>query len=136
MMRLRSRFARSMNGNVNLFKQRERKNNQGQFASVVIDENGLIESIDAAGPNFLGSASIFLKARHISILIPEFNQFTLLRNDEINPRLKFLTRIGKSFQVNKFNGGCMLCRMCVHLVERSGMHLVRIMLRPSGSGST
>ena len=105
-------------------------NTQKKYTAVVIDENGHIENIDDPGNDLLGPKSDTSKFHHISVLIPTLSKFQLFRKGEINPRLRFLTRIGQTFEVNKSSGGCLLCRLCLNVIERSGKRLVRIILRP------
>ncbi len=101
-----------------------------QIATVVIDENGHIEDMDDPGHEILGAISDTTESRHITTLIPSLSKFIIFRKGEVNPRLKYLIHIGQSFQVLKLNGGCVLCRLCLNVIERSGKRLVRIILRP------
>lgn len=110
-------------------------NHPAQYPELIIDEHGRIENIYDPGNHLLGAASEKTESRHISMIIPTLSRFQLFRKDQINPRLRFLARIGQRFEVHNFVGGCVFCKLFLHVIEHSGKRLIRITMRPVGTAS-
>ncbi len=80
---------------------REIENNS---AAITLLQNGMILSCNKASAELLGCAPNRLVWQHISRLLPQLSDISLILDEKINPYLNFLSVIGHRFEVIGMNG--------------------------------
>ena len=97
---------------------------------LTLNEQGMICDYDIPAGDPLGYRRSELAWRHISVLLPELAGINLMRDGQINPRLRFLSHIGHRFQLVGRGGKPCLGKLFIHDVENSGRHDLRAMIFP------
>lgn len=72
--------------------------NEG-LAILILNDDGLIQHCNQRGGELLGRQPSSLIWEPVSAVLPQLAEMTLISNDQINPRLRFLARIGHRFEV-------------------------------------
>lgn len=67
---------------------------------------------------------------HISELMPELASIKLMRDGQINPRLRFLSHIGHRFQLISFGGKLFDVKFFIRAIENQGQRYLRAMIFP------
>ncbi|MHB1300706.1 MAG: PAS domain-containing protein [Burkholderiales bacterium] len=118
-----------------LLERTERMNNhvgsQDNFAALILDEHGMILECNQAAEKLLGYPSNELILHHVSMLLPQLEEGTLIKGDRINPKLKFMCHCGQLFRV--LDRQCQSFFSELHLVELSnrGGPALRAILCPA-----
>lgn len=98
-------------------------NQNGNHITLIINDSGMIHDCDATGHWLLGLSPGKLFKKHISALLPELSDICLMHNGQINPRLRFLSRIGHHFNLIGNNGVCFASRIFIHAIGNSDLRL-------------
>jgi nitrogen-specific signal transduction histidine kinase len=101
-------------------------------AVFTLDANGLIRTCNKAAGQLLGCPSSTLVWQHVSNILPQLSGTTLMQDGHINPRLRFLSRIGHRFQLTIPDGKHDSGRIFINDLENSGRHIVRLIVYPDG----
>lgn len=104
-------------------------------AMLAVDENGMIRQCNGAASKLLGCPVSKLVWRHISSLLPQLAHMALTKNGQINPRLRFLARIGHSFQLIASDGMMRSVQIFISDLENYNGHFMRLIICP-GHAST
>jgi hypothetical protein len=64
-------------------------------------------------------------------LLPQLAKIALMPGEQINPRLRFLSRIGHHFEVAGLDGANFVRELFFHIVENSGRRHLRVILCPA-----
>jgi len=99
---------------------------------LTLNLNGMISDCNKAGSRLLGCMPSDLIWQPISNLLPQLKNIALMKGSDINPYLRFLSRVGYHFDV--------ISRKGVHWVGRAffcevgGMeqHFLRVIICPVG----
>ena len=67
---------------------------------------------------------------HISELMPELAAINLMRDGQINPRLRFLSHIGHRFQLLSFGGKLFDVKFFIRDIENNSRRYLRAMIFP------
>jgi hypothetical protein len=101
-------------------------------AVFTLDANGLIRNCNKAAGQLLGCSSSLLVWQHVSNILPQLSGTTLMLDGHVNPRLRFLSRIGHHFQLAIPGGKRDSGRIFINDLENAGRHIVRLIVYPDG----
>lgn len=101
-------------------------------ATLIVDGRGMIRACNSSCEKLLGYRRRELTWRHISMVLPTLAEVGLMENGEPNPRLRFLCRIGRRFEVvprdqGQFAGDIFLNRL-------GGRDRLSLIIRPAADG--
>lgn len=100
------------------------------FAVLMICDNGIIfECNDAAG-DLLDCKPSKLTWQHIYTILPQLADMSLMQGDQLNPHLRFLSRLGYTFETVGMTGAHFVSTVFFNEIETLGRHFLRIILRP------
>lgn len=97
---------------------------------LTLSDNGWIRSCNKAAGKLLGCASSELLWQHISMLLPQLAETPLMQKGQINPRLRFLSRIGHRFEVVAPSGTRIFSKLFFTDVEYPERHNLCLIIRP------
>ncbi len=97
---------------------------------LVLNEFGMICDWNSQFRNWLGYRRSDLMFRHISVLLPKLAVIKLMCGKQINPRLRFLFRIGCRFQLLSFAGKQVEGRLFINDMEHRGRRYLRTIILP------
>lgn len=104
-------------------------------AVFTLDANGLIRNCNRAAGQLLGCSSSKLVWQHVSHILPQLSDTSLMQDGHINPRLRFLSRIGHRFQLAIPGGKRKSGRIFINDLENAGRHIVRLIVYPDGQSN-
>lgn len=99
-------------------------------AVLTLDVNGLIRNCNKAAAKLMKCPTSQLVWQHVSNLLPQLADTELMQNGHINPRLRFLSRIGHRFQLAMPGGGLASGRIFFSDLENAGRHNLRLIICP------
>lgn len=99
---------------------------------LTVDTNGLIRNCNKAAGKLMGCASSMLVWQPVSNVLPQLAGTSLMQGDHINPRLRFLSRVGHRFELAMPGGGHDSGRIFFNDLENAGRHIVRLIICPDG----
>jgi hypothetical protein len=97
---------------------------------VRMTDDGIICAYSFLNGDLLAYSPKELIWRHISVLLPELEKMKLICDGEINPRLRYLSRIGRRFTMKGNNGRQFSVRLCIHDISQRGRHYLRALIFP------
>ena len=109
---------------------------ENKLAVLTLYDNGMIRDCNKAGARLLGCAPNKLTWQHISTIFPQLAEVALVKDERINPYLRFLSRIGHHFEVVSINGVRFACELFFNEVENLSQHCLRIIIQPIAQGRT
>lgn len=101
-------------------------------AIFTLDVNGLIRNCNKAASQLLGCSSSTLVWKHVSSVLPQLTATSLMQDGHVNPRLRFLARIGHHFQLAIADGKCDSGCIFINDLENAGRHTVQLIICPDG----
>jgi hypothetical protein len=101
-----------------------------ETAVITLYDNGTICECNKAAAMLLDSAPNKLTWQHISNFLPRLIETPLMQGETINPNLRFLSRVGYSFEVISMNGVHFACTLFFNEIENFGRHYLRLIFRP------
>lgn len=101
-----------------------------QTAVLMLYDNGTIRECNQAAAELLDCAPSKITWQHISTIMPQLGETTLMQGERINPNLRFLSHIGYGFEVIGLNGVHFACALFFNEVENFGRHCLRLIIRP------
>lgn len=116
-----------MGVNLKKFSNIDTANN---LAEITLDDSGIIKSCSSAVAELLGCTVSSLLMRHVSNILPQLGDMTLIDGDRVNPYLRFLSRVDHHFEVVAFGGARFLSALFFNEIEDLGRHCMRIIFRP------
>jgi hypothetical protein len=99
-------------------------------AVLTLDVNGLIRNCNKAAAKLMKCPTSQLVWQHVSNLLPQLADTELMQNGHINPRLRFLSRVGHRFQLAMPGGGLASGRIFFNDLENAGRHNLRLIICP------
>jgi len=100
------------------------------LAEVTLNDDGFIESCSKAATELLGCTANTLVLNHISIILPQLCGVPLVEGGRVNPYLRFLSRVGHSFEVVGLKDIHFFSAVFFNDIEGFGRHCMRIIFRP------
>lgn len=101
-------------------------------AVFTLDDNGMIRNCNKAATRLLGCSGSQLAWQHVSCILPQLSATTLMQDGHINPRLRFLSRIGHRFQLAIPDGNRRSGRIFLNDLDNAGRRIVRLIVYPDG----
>lgn len=92
--------------------------------------NGTIRECNKAAAALLDCVPNKLTWQHISTIMPELAETSLMQGEQVNPNLRFLSHIGYGFEVIGLSGVHFACALFFNEVENFGRHCLRLIIRP------
>ena len=105
-------------------------NSEEETAILTLYDNGTIRECNQAAAELLDCVPNNLTWQHISIIMPQLAESTLMQGEKINPNLRFLSHIGYGFEVVGLSGIHFACALFFNEVENFGRHCLRLIIRP------
>lgn len=105
-------------------------NGEDDTAVLTLCDNGTIFECNNAAGVLLDCAPNRLTWQHISTILPQLAEMALMQGERINPNLRFLSRIGYTFEVVSMSGVHFACAVFFNEIENLGRHFLLIILRP------
>ena len=99
-------------------------------AVLILDVNGLIRTCNKAAAKLMECSTSKLVWQHVSNFLPQLAGIQLIQDDHLNPRLRFLSRVGHRFALEKPNGGHMVSKVFFNDLDNAGRHSVRLIICP------
>jgi len=100
------------------------------LAFLTLDDDGLICECNKAAAILLDGAPNSLTWQPISKFLPWLKETPLMLGKSVNPTLRFLSRIGYSFEVIGMGGIHFACTLFFNEIESLGRHHLRLIFRP------
>jgi hypothetical protein len=101
-----------------------------ETAVLMLYDNGTIRECNHAAAELLDCLPSKLTWQHISTIMPQLGETTLMQGERINPNLRFLSHIGYGFEVIGLSGVHLVCALFFNEVEGFGRHCLRLIIRP------
>jgi predicted glutamine amidotransferase len=101
-----------------------------QTAELMLYHNGTIRECTQAAAELLDCSPSKLIWQHISTIMPQLGETTLMQGERVSPNLRFLSHIGYGFEVIGVNGVHFSCALFFNEVENFGRHCLRLIIRP------
>lgn len=105
-------------------------NGEDDTAVLTLCDNGTIFECNNAAGALLDCAPSRLTWQHISTILPQLAEMALMQGERINPNLRFLSRIGYTFEVVGMSGAHFASAVFFNEIENLGRHFLLIILRP------
>lgn len=102
---------------------------QGSEAVLTLDGRGMIRDCNRAGEQLFKYRRSELVWRAVSLLLPELAELELMQGGQPNPRLRYLCRIGRQFQVMTQAGECFRSVLCLNLIDSRGHGRLSLIVR-------
>lgn len=99
-------------------------------AVLTLDERGMICDCDKASQQLFGYRRSDMVWRHVSLVLPELAEIEIMPGGHPNPRLRFLSHIGRRFQAVDHNGESFACEIFLVDLENPGRRQLQLILRP------
>jgi PAS domain-containing protein len=100
------------------------------FACLTLDSRGMICDCNATAESLFKAPRSTVILQHVSLLLPELAEMELMPNCEVNPQLRFLCRIGCSFQAVNQHGERFPIALIVRLLDSAGYGKLSLIVRP------
>ncbi|MDP1522805.1 MAG: hypothetical protein Q8M10_06570 [Methylotenera sp.] len=101
-----------------------------ETAVLTLYDNGTIRECNKAAAELLDCAPGNLTWQHISTVLPQLAETSLMEGKSVNPNLRFLSHIGYSFEMISLSGVHFFCAIFFNEVENFGRHCLRLIIRP------
>jgi PAS domain-containing protein len=98
---------------------------------LILNELGMICDWNSQFRDWLGYRRSDLVFRHISVLLPKLAEIKLMCGKQINPRLRFLFRVGHRFQLVGFGGKYLEGTLFINEMENRGRRYLRTTIFPT-----
>lgn len=100
---------------------------------LMLNENGLILNCNEAATKRLNGTTSQLLWQPVSKFLPHLTGIALMLNGDVNPRLRFLSRIGHLFALRSLGGESFLSRIFLNEVGISGKRNLCLVIFPEAS---
>lgn len=97
---------------------------------LMLNESGRIMNCNAVAGKLLGCTTSQLLWQPVSKFLPKLSGTVLMQNGQINPRLRFLSRIGHLFEVMSPDGEVFPSRVFFNEVENYGRQNLCLVICP------
>ena len=107
-----------------------------ELVALILDERGMICDCSKAGEKLFGYLRGDLVWQHVSKLLPQLSDISLVSDGQINPRLGFLSHCGRLFQAKNQRGDTFYSALHFVYLNCGGERIIRLILRPSVSAES
>lgn len=97
-------------------------------AALMLDERGMILDCSKSAEELLGYLRSELVWRHVSLLVPHFENNTMILNGKVNPRIRYLCHCGHLFKVRDRQGQSFLSEIHLFEPQNQDRRTVRLIL--------
>lgn len=104
---------------------------EDSVAVLMLNDKGMIRECNQVAGKLFGYQPSQLVWRHISMLLPQLAETVLMQGEQVNPRLRFLSRIGHRFEIAGSDSRTSSSRLFFHTVGSSGRYFLRVLIRPT-----
>jgi len=101
------------------------------LAVLTLDDRGMICDCDRASETLFRYRRSELVWKHVSVLLPQLAGLELMPNGQPNPRLRFLCRIGRHFQVVTQDGEHFASELLLNVLDNMGRNRLLLIVRPA-----
>lgn len=108
---------------------------QVELVELTLNENGMIRDCSRACGRLFGCVPSELMWRHISVLLPQLADIPLMLGEQINPRLRFLSHIGRQFEAVGMSGVRFVSEIFFTDIENLGRHYLHLVICPVGNAT-
>jgi len=98
--------------------------------ALTLDERGMICDCSKAGEKLFGYSRKDLVWQHVSKLLPELSEISLVKNGELNQQLGFLSHCGHRFQAINRLGNIFMNELYFVLLDYAGRRTIRMIVQP------
>ncbi len=100
-------------------------------AILTLYDNGMIRTFSQASLNLLGCSSSQFTGQHITKILPQLKKIKLIQDRQVNPYLRFLSRIGYRFEVVNMSGKNFVGELFFNDMVHLGRHYLRVIIKPA-----
>jgi hypothetical protein len=111
-------------------KAEQLQSGEDPYAVLMICDNGIIFECNNAAGDLLDCKPNKLTWQHIYTILPQLADMSLMRGNQLNPHLRFLSRLGYTFETVGMTGAHFVSTVFFNEIETLGRHFLRIILRP------
>ena len=97
---------------------------------LVLDDHGVTCHLNKAAAKLLNRSLRTLVWQHISTLLPQIKNELVSQSGQLNPRLRYLARIGHKFQLAMPDGKYLSVQLFITEMEKFGRHYLRLIINP------
>ena len=101
-------------------------------AALALDGRGVICDCDRAGEMLFNYRRSEMVWHHVSMVLPQLSHLSLIRDGQVDPRLHFLSRIGRPFAAATRDGRNFACELFFNVLDGSGRGRVSLIVRQVG----
>jgi len=101
-------------------------------AALTLDGRGMICDCDRAGEMLFGYRRSDVVWHHVSMLLPQLTESGLMLNGQVEPHLRFLSRIGRPFVAVTRNGANFACELFFNILDGTSHGRVSLIVRQVG----
>lgn len=105
---------------------------KAEMAALTLDDRGMVCDCNPASEALFKYRRSELIRRHVSMLLPQLAGLELVQNGEPNPRLRFLCRIGQSYQAVTQCGESFAGQLFFNVLDNIGCGRLSLIVRPAG----
>lgn len=102
-----------------------------KLAMLTLDDRGMVCDCNSSGEALFKCRRSELVWRHISLVLPQLEELALMQDGQINPRLRFLCRIGRRFQAVARDGERFASELFLNLLDNKGHCRLSLIVRPA-----
>lgn len=98
--------------------------------ALTLDERGVICDCSKAGERLFGYSRRDLVWQHVSKLLPELSEISLVKDGELNQQLGFLSHCGHRFRAINRLGNTFMNELYFVLLDYAGRRTIRMIIQP------
>jgi len=98
--------------------------------ALTLDERGMICDCSKTGEKLFGYSRTDLVWKHVSELLPELAEISLVKNGELNQQLGFLSHCGHHFLAINRLGNIFMNELFFVLLDYAGRRTIRMIVQP------
>ncbi len=99
-------------------------------AVLTLDDRGMVCDCNGASEALFGYRRSELVWRHISMLLPQFEEIDLMQNGQPNPHLFFLCHVGFRFRAVTQDGSDFTSEIFLNCLDNAGHGRLSLIVRP------
>ena len=107
---------------------------EDDVAALTLDDRGMVCDCNRAGAALFKYRRSELVWRHVSMLLPQLANMELMQNGQPNQHLRFLCRIGRSFQAVTQDGEHFSGQIFLNVLDQPGRGRLSLIVRAIGEG--
>ena len=100
-------------------------------AALTLDDSGMICDCNGASEALFKYRRSDVVRQHVSMLLPQLAELDVMQNGEVNPRLRFLCHIGRSFQAVAQDGQRFAGELFLNVLDNMARGHVSLLVRPA-----